>query len=267
MSERLPLPQVTLCAATSVNLAATVQAMAHCLNLADFGRAVLFSDSVPPGLPQRLEHVTIAPLRSSADYSRFILSELAPHIDTSHCLIVQWDGFILDVDAWEPAFLDCDYIGAPWPQFMDGHDVGNGGFSLRSRRLLDACRAPGFVFTAEPEDVVIARHNRLWLEQDHKLRFADRALASRFSFERDRTAARSFGFHGVFNLPDAVGTDAFWQAYRELDDTRTVWVDFWPLAFRMAGSGQKGLRRALRFLADRLCFAMQRYKRFAGKRA
>lgn len=266
MSARLALPQVTLCAATSVNLAATVQAMAHCLNLADFGRAVLFSHSVPPGLPQGLEHVTIAPLCSSADYSRFMLSELAPHIDTSHCLIVQWDGFILDADAWEPAFLDCDYIGAPWPQFTDGHDVGNGGFSLRSRRLLDACCAPGFVFTAEPEDVVIARRNRLWLETDQKLRFADRALASRFSFERDRTAARSFGFHGVFNLPDAIGTDGFWQIYRELDDKRTVWTDFGLLGVRLAGSGQKGIRRTLRFLADRICFALQRYKRSADKR-
>lgn len=258
MTARLALPQVTLCAATSVNLAATVRAMAHCMTLVDFGRAVLLSDTVPDVMPQGLEHVAIAPLRSSADYSRFMLRELAPHIATSHCLIVQWDGFILEADAWEPAFLDCDYIGAPWPQFDDGHDVGNGGFSLRSRRLLDACLAPGFAFSGEPEDVVIARRNRPWLEAEHGLRFADRALASRFSFERDRDVARNFGFHGVFNLPDAIGTDGFWRVYDELDDTGTVWTDFRPLVARMARSGKHGFRRALRLITDRM--------RFGGKR-
>lgn len=258
MTARLALPQVTLCAATSVNLAATVRAMEHCLALIDFGRAVLLSDTAPAKMPQGLEHVPIAPLRSSADYSRFMLRELAPHITTSHCLIVQWDGFILDADAWEPAFFDCDYIGAPWPQFDDGHDVGNGGFSLRSRRLLEACQAPGFAFSAEPEDVVIARRNRLWLETEHGLRFADRVLASRFSFERDRTVTPNFGFHGVFNLPDAIGTDGFWQVYNELDDTGTVWTDFGPLVSCMARSGKHGFRRAFRLAADRIRFAGQR---------
>jgi hypothetical protein len=245
------LPEVTLCAVACVNVAATVRALARCLDRASFGRALLFTDAPPAVLPRGLEHIAIAPLQSSREYSRFVLNDLGPWIDTSHCLIVQWDGFVLDADAWEHGFLDYDYIGAPWPQFTDGHDVGNGGFSLRSKHLIEACRDPRFVDSGQPEDVVIARVNRSWLEQECALRFADRATASRFSFERDRGAARTFGFHGVFNLPDAIGIDGFWEIYSELDDTGTVRTDFWPLLTQVI-KGPHGLRRALRQILDRM---------------
>ena len=48
---------------------------------------------------------------------------------------------MLDGAAWRPEFLDYDYIGAVWPHVLDKYNVGNGGFSLRSKALLEACRA------------------------------------------------------------------------------------------------------------------------------
>lgn len=251
MTGRLALGDVTLCAVACVNVAATVAAMERCLALADFGAALLLTDAAVPHLPADIERVAIHHLGSSSDYSRFVLHELADRVTTSHCLIVQWDGFILDPSAWNDAFLACDYIGAPWPQFTDGHDVGNGGFSLRSKRLMVAARDPQFVDNGVNEDVVIARVNRAWLERDKGLRFADRALASAFSFERDRDVASPFGFHGVFNLPAAIGVDGFWQVYQSLDDKRTVATDFWPL-LRDVARGPQGLTRALRMIRDRL---------------
>src|ERR1700722_12124880 len=53
---------------------------------------------------------------------------------TSHCLTIQYDGFVLDSDMWRAEFLDYDYIGAPWPH--RGYAVGNGGFSLRSVEMM-----------------------------------------------------------------------------------------------------------------------------------
>lgn len=251
MSPRLALPDVTLCAVASVNVDATVVAMAHSLALVDCARALLFTDAAVSDLPAGIERIEIAPLRSLAAYSHFVLHRLADWIETSHCLIVQWDGFIVAPDAWDPAFLACDYIGAPWPQFSDGHDVGNGGFSLRSRRLMLACREPGFHDDGSAEDLVIARVNRAMLEERHGVVFADRALASRFSRERDGEGQRTFGFHGVFNLPGAVGIDGFWELYRSLDHRRTVRTDFWPL-LRTVLAGPEGLPRALRMGLDRL---------------
>jgi hypothetical protein len=243
----LDLPSVTLCAATSVNLEATIAAIEATTDQIRFGDVVLFTQPAGQQPPAPARIVPIAPLRSGADYSNFLLNDLAKHIRTDHCLIVQWDGFVVDANQWDPGFLDFDYIGACWPQFDDGHDVGNGGFSLRSRRLLEACRSPEFV-PSHPEDVAICRTNRTLLEEEFGIRFADRATADRFSFERSNSGGKTFGFHGVFNMIPTLGEDRFWNIYRSLDDRSTVWRDLALLLRQIRG--RDGLGRRFRLLAN-----------------
>ena len=98
-------------------------------------------------------------------------------------------------------FLGCDYLGAPWPDGQGGYSVGNGGFSLRSRRLLEALQDDRFSVRTEAEDVTICGIHRARLESDFGIRFGDVDLARRFSFEmRAIAGVTTFGFHGVFNL-------------------------------------------------------------------
>ena len=222
---RLQLPTVTLCAVTSVNVPATVAAMQESMRHVDFGQCLLLADAEPKPIPSEIRVVPIQKIASGADYSDFLLRQLAQHIETEHCLIVQWDGFVLDASRWHGSFLKYDYIGAAWPQFRDGHDVGNGGFSLRSRKLLEACLDPDFEH-AHPEDVAICRTNRNLLEETHGIRFADRATADRFAFERTGPAEPTFGFHGVFNMIRVLGGERFWEIYSALDDRKTAFVDY-----------------------------------------
>ena len=128
-----------------------------------------------------------------------MLKSLLPHIDTPHALLVQWDGYVVNPQAWDPAFLDCDYIGAKWYWQSDGLRVGNGGFSLRSRKLLRALQDPR-IELVEAEDITIGRAFRRLLEREHGIRFADEALADRFSFEAAYPIGKPFGFHGLFNF-------------------------------------------------------------------
>jgi hypothetical protein len=198
-ASRPSLPDVTLVAVTSVALDATIAALHASMAQVDFGHILLLSDwPRPPEADPRISWRHIERLESSADYSRFMLRELAAYISTGHALCVQWDGFILDGGAWDPAFLDYDYIGAPWPHFDDAHNVGNGGFSLRSRRLLKACRDLPFD-GKQAEDVVISRIARPQLEAQG-IRFAPVSVASRFAYERTQPTGMEFGFHGAFNL-------------------------------------------------------------------
>lgn len=241
------LGQVTLCAASSVNVAATIAAMERCMAQARFGSALLFTDAEDLTLPAGVRRIEITRLASSEAYSRFVLHELSPWIATSHCLIVQWDGFIVNPHLWDERFLACDYIGASWPQFADGHDIGNGGFSLRSRRLLDACCTSAFRYDGEAEDLAICRTNRAMLEKDHALRFADRAIADRFAAERRSSVAEAFGFHGAFNLIDAVGPQATGRIFRKLDHRTALQVDFWPILFKLLRRG--AIAGALKFAA------------------
>lgn len=243
----ISLDEVTLCAVSSVNVPATVVAMKACMDKAAFARCILFTDctTLPPELG--IDVVHIAPLRSSAAYSEFVLLSLADFVSTSHCLLVQWDGYVVDAARWRPEFLDYDYIGASWPQFRDEHDVGNGGFSLRSKRLMSLCRDHAFQ-VAHPEDVAICRRNRIWLEA-RGLRFAPKDLADRFSAERASDPAATFGYHGVWHMPRLLGHDAFWDLYRSLDDRRTLRPDLYALV-RTVARGPGGLARASQMLFD-----------------
>ena len=194
------LGDVTLVAATSVALEATIEALELSMAQAEFSQVLLLSDrSPPPGTDSRIRWRPIEALRSRADYSEFMLRRLADHVATSHALCIQWDGFVLNGRAWDERFLDYDYIGAVWPQFEDGHNVGNGGFSLRSRRLLKACADLRPTDAAVAEDLAICRVHRQWLE-GQGLRFAPEEVARAWSYERTAPSCEEFGFHGAFNL-------------------------------------------------------------------
>ncbi|OHC90663.1 MAG: hypothetical protein A2095_11665 [Sphingomonadales bacterium GWF1_63_6] len=255
---RLVLPQVTLCAASSVNVAATIRALEACMAQIDFAACKLFTDAqVTPDHPDIMV-IPIAPLTSAAAYSDFLLSQIVNYVETSHCLVAQWDGHVLNAAQWRDEFLDHDYIGASWPQFTDGHDVGNGGFSLRSRRLMEACREPEFA-AVHPEDIAIGRVGRARLE-GRGMRFAPRALADMFATERAGDLASSFGYHGVWHMPRAIGTEAFWNVYSTLDDRSTIRHDFVVL-LKQVLQGRRGQVCALRMIADRVLDAIGLHQR------
>jgi Protein of unknown function (DUF5672) len=244
---RLQLPTVTLCAVSSVNIGATIEALRACLEQIDFAECLFMTDA-DVRAPPAIQVVPIDRLGSAEAYSEFLLRGLVQHLRTRHCLVIQWDGFVLDAARWEPHFLDFDYVGAPWPQFRDGHAVGNGGFSLRSRRLLEACQDPKFS-VGHPEDVAICRTNRPFLEREYGIRFADLATAQRFAFERTPTAHPTFGFHGVFNMIPALGADRFWEIYSGLDDKQSAFVDY-RLLMRQLGTGERAAGRRIRLSID-----------------
>lgn len=243
----LDLPQVTLVAVSSVNIAATVQAMMASCQHIRFAACKLLTHIPPRQIPDGIDVIEVPEIASALAYSQFMLGSLADHITTSHCLIVQWDGHVIRPEMWDQRFLEYDYIGASWPQFTDGHDVGNGGFSLRSRKLIEACSAPQFA-QSHPEDVAIGRGNRDWLES-RGMKFAPRSVADCFSAERAGNAAHSFGYHGVWHMPGVLGVDEFWHIYQSLDDKTSVFHDLGYI-IRQIISRPAGLRRSMRLAAD-----------------
>jgi len=197
----LQLPGVTLVCADTANHALALRALGKSLENVRYGRALFLTDAVPPGLavPDGVEVVRLPPIVSRDAYSQLMLKGLLPHIDTPHALVVQWDGYVVNPQSWDGAFLDCDYIGAKWDWHEAGVRVGNGGFSLRSRKLLAALQDPRIVLV-DVEDTTIGRTFRPLLEREYGIRFADEALADRFSFEASFPIGKPFGFHGLFNF-------------------------------------------------------------------
>jgi hypothetical protein len=218
----------------------------HCLRQMPGARAVLFSPSVPADLSANVRHRVIAPLNYH-EYSWFMMFALWRFIETEYVLIVQEDGWILDISNWRDDYLDYDYIGAPitlgrvdtpegiyWMHSFGWYEhvnragavvmpVLNGGFSLRSRRMLRALIdhpevrvdiPPPHVEETEPirmewfnralnEDVQLTAALRPQLER-LGFRYAPLDVSIRFALEDagplhrgvNADASRLFGLHG-----------------------------------------------------------------------
>lgn len=131
----------------------------------------------------------------------------------THVLFIQYDGWVLNSDQWNASWLDYDYIGALWPWYSSLR-VGNGGFSLRSRKLLEFLsthRADFPLRPGHPEDDLLCRHYRPALEA-HGFRWVPEHEARAFAFEREALRP-AFGFHGLWHVPQILGPSSELDAW------------------------------------------------------
>ncbi len=217
----LSLPSVTLLGIDCVNINRLIKVAELCQQEISFSSCKLLS-SIPSTHPSV---VYIKHIGSIEEYSQFVMKELANFVDTSHVLLIQYDGFILNPTAWTKEFLEYDYIGAPW-WYADGKDVGNGGFSLRSKKLLDFLSNDTRITLTNPEDFHIGRTYRPLLEQQG-IRFAPEELAKKFSIEgisknkqphSNNVWTCEFGFHGLWKTDISTWLKEH-PEFQELDNT------------------------------------------------
>lgn len=193
------LKDVTLMCADCVNLDRAINVLERCKSLCDFG-AVKFLTHFETGYEHK---VAIPKLENLNSYSVFMLAELWKHIDTSHVLVVQGDGFIINPQSWDDKWLEYDYIG---PLFVQYDIVGSGGFSMRSKNIMaeagDRVKWDGTIAHANRitellgayEDGFLSMHiNRLF-------KIAPLEEAAKFAQGGNKGGKyyveRPFGFHG-----------------------------------------------------------------------
>ncbi len=126
---KLQLPTTTLLLIDCLNVDRSIKVLEHCKSMCDFGD-VKFLTSIPNDYQHS---VKIMPLNSLIAYSIFMLTRFHEYIDTSHVQIVQRDGWILNPQSFDPEWLNLDYIGG---LFMQMDRCGSGGFSLRSKKIM-----------------------------------------------------------------------------------------------------------------------------------
>jgi hypothetical protein len=150
------------------------------------------------------KNVPVKTITSMRDYCDIMLKGMWPFVETSHMIFVQWDAMIHDPGYWTDDYLNYDYIGAVWPWQPVGQNVGNGGFSLRSAKLLEALRNPTIQLQPNgphgvQEDNYIAIQHRTQLEQHYGIKFAPDTVARHFSYELGEYHG-SMAFHGFWNI-------------------------------------------------------------------
>lgn len=230
----IKLPDVTLISVdTTSNINGTLRALYTSMSGIEYGSVKLITDEKNiKEYESKLKddgidlEKSVIDIKNYNDYNYYVIYKLREHVSTSHCLLVQPDGFVLFPDKWDDAWLGYDYIGAPWAYVEDAYidpfgnhqRVGNGGFSLRSKKFLDV---PNIVdvpwetnnsdFYWMPEGVVnyhedgnVCVHNRhIFIE--HGCKYAPVEVAVKFSQETrvpECEGIMPFGFH--YRLPPGV---------------------------------------------------------------
>ena len=203
----VPLPTVDLVAVACTKIPETIEAMKKSQAQFKFTRSILFTheDIQVEGI-----EVIKTDKLDYKGYNEFVAMKLWQFIGSDYIILVQNDGYILDGKLWTDEFFRHDFIGAPWPIPNDDKTyrtpsgrlarVGNGGFSLRSRKLLRAPTILGLEFTDKGsgfwhEDGNLCVYHRDALE-NAGIRFAPVELAAQFSTELTVPETRkSFGGH------------------------------------------------------------------------
>lgn len=201
----LSLPQVALFGIDAHDPEGLLRAARICTNDVEFGAEIIIT-----------QHDYF---RGREQYSRFMIRELWNHVkdnDCTHVLTIHGDGFIQNPKAWDNEWLNVDYLGATWV-YKDGMNNGNGGFSLRSKKLIEICSRLD-IQDFHPEDCKLSRKYRPFLEKEFGLVWGTEEQANRFSIEaygcgfmQDSDGRRavqysgSFGHHGygILGLPHA----------------------------------------------------------------
>ncbi len=196
--EKLKLPQVTLLCVAGNKQAESIVSLYKSMSKVDFAEVKLITniDLSASGI----EIIKVDGLKTWKEYNHFIIKELYKYFDTDYCLICQWDSWVLDAEQWDERFLDYDLIGAKW-LYSDARNVGNGGFTLRSKRLQEIIAKDDKIEITTPEDEVLCRLYRHYLEEIYGIKYATEEIADKFAFELNPPLQKTFGFHAFHQQP------------------------------------------------------------------
>jgi hypothetical protein len=202
---------ITLLAVSSIKISETILALQKSSENMIFDNIKLVSHERPIGLPEQIKYEYCPPIKNINEYNYYIFKKLTEHIDTKFCLLIQYHAYIVDYTLFNNFWLDYDYIGAPWVYSNTAYitdegehiSVGNGGFSLRSKQLMDLPRKMGWElqerrgFYNEDGNLTVYRRREML---DLGIKYAPVEVAAKFSYENPVPengygTLPHFGFH------------------------------------------------------------------------
>lgn len=207
------LPNVTLVAVDCTDrIRDTLRALKKSFEDINFGKIVLLSNRKPyetKELPRFYTYKHIKKIENINQYNEFMFRELFKYIDTEFALTIQDHAYVLHPEVWDDEFLNYDYIGAPWVYSNTSYitdegehvRVGNGGFSLRSKKLMELPIKTGIKleqrqgFYNEDGNICVYHRDRFLA---HGIKYAPVEIASKFSYENlmsENFGIKPFGFH------------------------------------------------------------------------
>lgn len=196
--QKVKLSRVSLVCIDCYSYGKAVNALQKSMEQNDFDKVLFFTDI--PIEVDGVEVINIPSIKSKEEYSYFCVKELWKYITTDYVLTCQWDGFTLRGDLFDSRLYDYDWCGSLWIE-SDGFANGNGGYSWKSKRLLDAVGNDEMIKATHPEDAQICRTYRPYLEKEYGLKWATDEICEGFAFELREPCKPTMGFHSYFHQP------------------------------------------------------------------
>lgn len=194
--KKINLDNVTIICIDGVNPEIGLKALKYSMKDINFAKAILLSHIKPKSISNDIEFIEIEKL-SHTTYNSFILQNLDSYFNTDFCLTIHDDGFVINPHLWTDDFLKYDYIGAPWGPEYGNYRVGNGGFSLRSKKFTKLSK---LLHNEGHEDAICCIYNKKFMEENGCV-YAPLEIAMKFSLETKIPECsydlnNTFGFHG-----------------------------------------------------------------------
>lgn len=202
------LPQVTLLGFDGQDPDALARVLNYCSNLFEFAEVKMWSPHCPGCFSPQCMKVThqFVPDGSLHAYNAWEIGGM--DFDTDFALCVQKDGFIINPQKWDPLWLNYDYLGAPWPATWPNINkwdnlVGNGGFSLRSKKFVECSKRAYPLWNQTMNSDVFLCRVMYQCFMDLGIHYAPIPVADGFSWEArdDGIKGKAFGFHHGNHLP------------------------------------------------------------------
>lgn len=210
------LPDVTILSLDCTNrINNTIKSIEKSCEKISFGGVKILSHIKPSFLPEGMTFEKTPYIDNLDLYSYYMFFELANHFSTKYVLTVQDHGYIINPELWDYAWLNYDYIGAPWvyhpflyicKETGEHVRVGNGGFSLRSKKICEAPKKYGMQLLSQMngynEDINICIYHRKQM-LDLGMQYAPIDVARIFSYETsvpENYGIKTFGYHRNYPL-------------------------------------------------------------------
>lgn len=154
--------------------------------------------------------IQLAEIVDIDSWNKAIIYELHKYVETSHCLLIHEDGYVINPHLWNDDWMSLDFIGAPFPLPQDNFSyrdeegelqrVGN-SVSLRSKKLMErVAKFPWQTFHGfSNEDGFISVNHRKELEREG-FKYATLMEAVHFSKEHEipeNKDLETFCFHSI----------------------------------------------------------------------
>ncbi len=107
MNKKIKLPNVTLLAASSVEIDHTQDSLKISSFELEFASIKLLSSEKPKIHFPEIEYIKIPQIDING-YNKIMINDLWKYFDTSHCLVVLSDSFVVNQSQWSHEFLKYD---------------------------------------------------------------------------------------------------------------------------------------------------------------